>query len=77
MLTRVEPVVLASARKHAVSDDDILHAFANPIRVFRLDDLTMLVGPDRAGRLLEIGVSTGDGIDFIVHAMSARAKFLR
>ena len=26
---------------------------------------------------LEIGVSTADGIDFIIHAMPARAKFIR
>ena len=41
------------------------------------DDLTMLVGPDTAARLLEIGVVTGDGIEFIVHAMPARERFLR
>lgn len=73
----VEPVVLASARKHGVRDEDSLHAYANPIRVLRLDDLLMLIGPDAAGRLLEIGVSNADGIDFIVHAMPARPKFLR
>ena len=37
----------------------------------------MLIGPDRAARLLEIGVVRGDGIEFIVHAMPARDKFLR
>lgn len=26
---------------------------------------------------LEIGVSRADGIDFIIHAMPARAKFIR
>jgi hypothetical protein len=73
----VDPVVLASARKHGVHDDDILHAYQHPIRVLQLDDLTMLIGPDSAARLLEVGVSTSDGIDFIVHAMPARAKFIR
>ncbi len=47
------------------------------MRVFALDDLRMLLGADRAGRLLEVGVAAGDGIDFIVHAMAARPKFLR
>ena len=73
----MDPVVLASARKHGVDDDDIFHAYAHPIRVLQLDDLTMLIGPDQSGRLLEIGVSAGDGIDFLVHAMPARSKFLR
>ncbi len=48
----------------------------HPIRVFGLDDLTMLIGPDEAARLLEIGVAEAEGIEFIVHAMPARAKFL-
>ena len=37
----------------------------------------MLIGPDRTGQLLEVGVSTSDGVDFIVHAMPARPKFIR
>ena len=69
-------MVVRSARKHQIADDDMLHAYRHPIRVFDLDDLTMLVGADTAGRMLEIGVATSDGIDFIVHAMPARAKFL-
>ena len=73
----MDPVILASARKHGVRDEDILHAYQHPIRVFRLDDLTMLIGPDRAARLLEIGLSKGEGVEFIVHAMPARPKFIR
>lgn len=73
----MDPVILASARKHGVSDDDILHAYHHPICVLILDDLTMLIGPDLAARLLEIGVSTSEGIDFVVHAMPARPKFTR
>ncbi len=73
----MDPVVLTSARKHGLHNDDILHAYQHPIRVLQLDDLTMLIGPDLSARLLEIGVATGDGIDFIVHAMPARPKFIR
>jgi hypothetical protein len=72
----VDPVIVRSARKHQVADDDMLHAYRHPIRVFDLDDLIMLVGADTAGRMLEIGVATSDGIEFIVHAMPARPKFL-
>ncbi len=69
-------MILQSARKHQISDDDMLHAYRHPIRVFDLDDLTMLVGADQAGRMLEIGVAHSEGIDFIIHALPARAKFL-
>ena len=73
----MDPVILASARKHGVSDNDMLHAYRNPIRVFEFDELTMLIGADPAGRLLEVGTATAEGIEFIVHAMPARQKFLR
>ncbi|HEX6338295.1 MAG TPA: hypothetical protein VFZ85_15140 [Jiangellaceae bacterium] len=74
----MDPVIMASARKHGIPDDDILHAYHHLIRVFALDDLTMLIGGDRSGDPLEIGVATSDeGIEFIVHAMAARPKFLR
>lgn len=72
----MDPVVLGSARKHGILDDDILHAYRNPIRVFTLDDLTMLIGPDQSARLIEIGVANADAIDFVVHAMVARPRFL-
>ena len=72
----MDPVVLDSARKHGVSDDDMLHAYRNPIRVFDLDDLVMLIGADESARLIEIGVARSEGIEFIVHAMTARRKFL-
>lgn len=68
--------MLASARKHGIRDHDMLHAYRNPIRVFEMDDLTMLIGPDGTGRLLELGVASAERIDFVVHAMVARPKFL-
>ena len=74
----MEPLIAASARKHGVSDNVILHAFNNPIRAEDLDEgLTMLVGPDHTGNLYEVGVvESGDG-PVIVHAMPARPKYLR
>jgi hypothetical protein len=72
----MDPVILASARRHGVRDDNMLHAYRNPVRVFEADDLTMLIGPDESATLLEIGVAHAEGIDFIVHAMAARPKFL-
>ena len=73
----VDPVILDSARKHGVEDEDMLHAYRNPIRVFDLGDLVMLIGGDQNGRLLEVGIAEGEGVEFIVHAMPARSKFLR
>lgn len=73
----MDPVVLTSARKHGIPDEEMLHAYRNPIRVFDLDGLTMLIGADDSGRMLEVGVAVGDGVEFIVHAMPARPKFLR
>jgi hypothetical protein len=72
----MDPVILESARKHGISDDDMLHAYRNPIRVYVLDDLVMLIGGDEAGRLLEVGVVQAEGVEFIVHAMPAREQFL-
>jgi hypothetical protein len=73
----VDPTILASARKHGVADEDMMHAYHHPIRVFETRSLVMLIGADRSGRLLEIGVASAEGWDFVVHAMPARAKFLR
>ena len=73
----MDPVILASARRHGVADDDMLHAYRNPVRIFEFDELTMLIGPDKAERLLEIGMASAEGIEFIVHAMQARKKFWR
>lgn len=67
------------ARKHGIEDGDILHAWRNAIRRLVMDEgFTMLIGPDTAGRMLEIGVLDADGDDpVIIHAMPVRPKFLR
>ena len=54
----------------------MLHAYGHPIRVFDIDELVMLVGPTASGALLEVGVAQAEGIEFVVHAMPARPKFL-
>jgi hypothetical protein len=73
-----DPIIAGSAQRHGLDDDDILHAYNHPIFVEDLDEgLLMFVGPDRAGKLLEIGfVATAD-VPVIVHAMEARPKYLR
>ena len=37
----------------------------------------MVIGPDHTGGLLEVGVVERYGDLYVVHAMSARPKFLR
>jgi len=47
----VEPVIADSARKHGVADEDMLHAFRNPVHVFELDEgLTLVTGPVEPAR---------------------------
>jgi len=73
----VEPVIAPSARKNGISDEDIRHAFANPVRVFELDDgFVMLIGANAAAVLLEIGAVEATTGLVVVHAMRAREKFL-
>lgn len=72
------PLIAPSARKHGIHDDDMQHAFNHPMFVEDLDEgFVMFVGADVAGNLLEVGVvDTADG-PIIVHAMTARPKYLR
>jgi hypothetical protein len=75
---RGDPIIAQSARKHGVSDEDILHAYANPIRVFELDEgFTMVIGANRAAIIYEVGIVDGQSAPVIVHAMRAREKVLR
>ena len=66
-----------SARRHGIADDDILHAIRNAIRAVRVDEVSILVGADRSGQLLEVGIVDDDERCSIIHAMPARAKHLR
>lgn len=73
-----EPVIAPSAFKHGLSESDILHAYRNPLRVWDLGDgFTMIVGPNEAAVVLEVGYVDGNPTVVIVHAMRARDKFLR
>lgn len=73
-----EPIIADSARKHGITDEDMLHAYRNPIRLFELDEgLTMIIGANRTAVVLEVGVVQGVTAPVIIHAMQAREKFLR
>ncbi len=73
-----EPIIVGSALKHGLDEDEILHAYRNPIRVWDLGDgFTMLIGANRTAIVLEVGYVQGSTAVVIVHAMRAREKFLR
>lgn len=71
-------VIIDSARKRGYADDDLLHAIAKAIRVFiQSDGMTMYIGPDQAGRIMEVGTIRSDGREIVAHAMRpARDKYL-
>jgi len=78
MKISVAPIIADSTRKHGVGDEDILHAFRNPLRVFELDEgFTMVIGANHAAVIFQIGVVHGVQAPVIVHAKRAREKFLR
>jgi len=68
----------ASARKHGVSDEDMLHALRHHWRAFQTDDpaVTMFIGPSATAVPLEVGVVADDQGVAVIHAMPARRKFL-
>lgn len=70
-----------SARKHGVDDQDVLHAIDHALAIEDAGeepDRWLIVGPDRAGNLLEVVVmTTTEGGRLAIHAMAMRAKFRR
>jgi len=72
-----EPIIADSGRKHGIADQDILHAFRNPLRTEGLGDgFTMIIGGSRAGDRLEVGVIDSNDGPVIVHAMPVRKQYL-
>jgi hypothetical protein len=69
--------ILASARKHGIADEDILHAFRNAILDVTDDDIVMLIGPNRHGNLIEIALIRSENGFLIIHVMQARKKYLK
>lgn len=72
------PIVLHSASRHGIAQEDALHAWAFAVDSYDLGDgMVMYLGPDQAGNLLEVGVVDWHDELAIVHAMRARPKFAR
>ncbi|HTZ87993.1 MAG TPA: hypothetical protein VMB05_15100 [Solirubrobacteraceae bacterium] len=70
-----------SARKHGVVDEDIRHAIDHALATEdagKDPDRWLVIGPDRAGNMLEVVVLVMDeGTELTIHAMRMRAKFRR
>lgn len=74
-----DPIIPDGAHRHGVSDAAMLHALRFPVRHLVQDDaMTMFIGPDETGTLVEVGVIEWHGVIAIAHAMRpARPKYLR
>ena len=72
----MDPIIHPSARRHGVLDFRMLHAYRNAFKAVPEKKMTMLVGDDGSGRVLEVGVERTDEGDLIIHAMPARQKYL-
>jgi len=70
-----------SARKHRVADEDIHHAIDHALAIEDAGedpDRWLVIGPDRAGNLLEVVVLTsGNDTRLVIHAMAMRAQYRR
>ena len=70
-----------SARKHGVSDGDILHAIGQQLVEYEIGDddppgRWLVLGPNRAGLMLELIVLVfDDGAEMAIHAMPMRSKY--
>lgn len=70
--------IVASARKHGIRDDDMLHALRHYWRHFDTDDpsVTLFIGPSTTAEPLEVAVVRDEDGTAIIHAMGARRKYL-
>jgi hypothetical protein len=70
-----------SARKHGAVEQDILHAIDHALAIDDAGDdpdRWLVIGPDRAGNLLEVVVlTTVEDAQLVIHAMPMRGKFRR
>lgn len=68
-----------SARKHGISDDDILAAAFDYLIAYPIDDdqpaRELRLGFDTRGRLLEVVVLLLDREELVIHAMKARTQY--
>jgi hypothetical protein len=70
-----------SARKHGITDEDILHAIDHALAIEDIGedpDRWLVLGPDRAANMLEVVVLiASDGGRLVIHAMAMRPIYER
>jgi hypothetical protein len=74
--SRVE--IHSSARRHGVNDLDIQHAVDHSLAIEDIGedpDRWLVIGPDRAGNLLELVVLVDQRGEIVIHAMALRPKY--
>lgn len=71
--------IVSSARKHRVDDESIIHAWENALRYVEYEydgeERLLVIGPDRAGNLLELVAVPAEVPTRIIHADLLRPKF--
>ncbi|WP_405147930.1 hypothetical protein OG308_30940 [Nocardia salmonicida] len=71
--------IKASAHKHGIADADITHAYENALRLVEYEydgeQRLLIIGPDLAGRLLELVAVPAGVPNRIIHADQLRRKF--
>lgn len=72
--------VLPSSRRHGIDDEDIHRCVANALVIEEVADdpiRYLVLGPDRAGNLLELVVLDRPQGPAVIHAMKMRPKYRR
>jgi uncharacterized DUF497 family protein len=71
--------VADSARKHGISDESIVHAWENAIKLaefeYEGEERLFVIGPDTSGNLLELVAVPADDPIRVIHADRLRPKF--
>lgn len=64
--------ITASARRHGVADEDIVHAWTNAIRLVEYEyggeERLLVIGPSISGAMLELVAVPADSPTRIIHA---------
>ena len=71
--------IVTSARKHGISNADILHAWRNAVRLVEYEyvgeERLLVIGPDMSGSMLELVAVPVGSPTRVIHADRLRAKF--
>jgi hypothetical protein len=71
-----ESPISSTAGRHHVDDEDIRHALRHWVAVNDSDEeVTLFLGPDQAGNLIEVGVLDTDDGPAVIHAMRPAQGF--